>query len=195
LTRGGQVGEHENFALTVGTTGGGWRDVPDLTAASDRSFIKSVLAEVRPDVTAGTINNWAGQLFVLVNIMSEGDYVIMPLKGQEVVAIGEITSDYIFDSQRPSGSQHYRRVDWINEEVSRMSLAEDVRKTLGARMTICEFRQENVAERISALLPFGIDPLLKDNPGVAPEPTAAKRAVCPKCFLLLSTSGVCGNCE
>ena len=91
LTRGGHIGEHERFALTVGTTGGGWRGVPDLTAASDRSFIKSVLAEVRPDVTPGCINSWAGQLFALVNTMSEGDYVIMPLKGQEVVAVGEIT--------------------------------------------------------------------------------------------------------
>lgn len=111
LTRGGRVGEHESFALTVGTTGGGWRDVPDLTAAADRSYIKVVLAEVRPDVTPGCISSWAGQLFVLVNTMSEGDYAIMPLKGQEVVAVGEITSDYVYDSQRPSGNRHYRRVN------------------------------------------------------------------------------------
>lgn len=99
----------------------------------------------------------------------------MPLKGQEVVAIGEITSGYIFDSQRPSDCKHYRRVNWINEEVSRMTLAEDIRKTLQTQMTICEFRQEKVAERISALLPSGTDPFLKNSPGVAPEPTAVKR--------------------
>jgi hypothetical protein len=43
----------------------------------------------------------------------------------------------------------------MNEEVSRMTFDEDIRKTLGARMTICEFRQVNVAERIAALLPRG----------------------------------------
>jgi restriction system protein len=137
----------------MGTTGGGWRDVPDLTGASLRSFIKSRLAELRPDVTPGGINNWAGQMFTLVNTMSVGDYAIMPLKRQEIVAIGEVTSDYIFDSQRPSGYQHYRRVDWMNEEVSRMTFDEDIRKTLRAQMTICEFRQVNVAERVAALLP------------------------------------------
>ena len=160
LTRGGHVGEHEEFALTVGTTGGGWRDVPDLTAASDRAFIKSVLAEVRPDVTPGCISSWAGQLFVLVNVMSEGDYAIMPLKGQEVVAIGEVTTDYVFDAERPSGSQHFRRVNWINEEVPRMSFAEDIRKTFGTQLTICRFRQLSIAERVSAVLSSGTDPLM-----------------------------------
>ena len=70
-----------------------------------------------------------------------------------------------------------------------MTLAEDIRKTLQTQMTICEFRQEKVAERISALLPSGTDPFLKNSPGVAPEPTAVKRAVCRLTDLIPAPTG------
>ena len=163
LIRGGATGQFETFALEHGATGGGWGEVPSLIDCTTYQEIRDLMAAARPDDSPKAIGNWAGQLWALRIAMQIGDYVLMPRKGQGILAIGILTSDYIYDESRPPGERHYRRVDWKQLDVPKTSLGADIRRSLGTFMTICEISREGIVERIQSVISTGIDPLLDEQ--------------------------------
>jgi restriction system protein len=173
LTRGGAQGEYEDFALAEGTTGGGWSSEGDLTHATDYPEVKAVVAASNPDASPHAVGNWAGQLWALRVVMEPGDFVLMPRKGQPILAIGRVTSGYVFDSNRPPGYQHYRKVEWKQVDVPKTMLGADIRRSIGTAMTICEISRDEIYERIGVVAGGGVDPFLdaqsEENPAEAPN--------------------------
>ena len=66
-----------------------------------------------------TISNWASQVWPFAHGMKKGDLVVLPLKTQPSIQIGEITGDYHFEPAGPNPYFHWRAVKWVGEAVPR----------------------------------------------------------------------------
>lgn len=157
MCRGGKDGEYEEYLLDNEVTGSGWTKVPDLSAASTFEDVREVIAGAYVGESKHTIGNWAGQLWTLLS-MSPGDYVLMPRKGQGAVAIGKVTGPYRYDASADPGFRHLRSVQWLATEVPQTSIGPDIRGTLGAFMTLCAIRKDDVVARVEALATGKADP-------------------------------------
>ena len=83
--------------------------------------------------------------------MNKGDLVVLPLKKQRAIQIGEIVGEYEFNLSGPSPFFHFRKVKWIGESIPRTNFGQDLLNSFGAFMTICRIRKNNSESRINAM--------------------------------------------
>jgi restriction system protein len=165
MCRGGRGGEFEEYLVDSGMTGSGWPEVPDLSSARSFQDVRSIVAAAFPDASSRAVGNWSGQLWSLRGLMSEGDFVLMPRRGQGSFAIGVIAGPYRFDGAAQPGYQHVRPVNWKAADVPKTSFGPDLRRSLGTYMTICEIRRDDVAARVDALASGQQDPKFAEHEG------------------------------
>ncbi len=156
IVRAGAHGEREFDAVDQGKLFPGFLEVGDLSQLDSRDAIFSCLQEVWPDEGTNRLRNFAAQLNQFVNRIQIGDYVVMPRKLTNGVAIGIVTGDYQFDVT--SEYRHSRTVDWKQESLPRDTFKQDLRHSFGAFMTICEIKRNSALERVKAVLQTDQDP-------------------------------------
>jgi restriction system protein len=83
--------------------------------------------------------------------MKIGDLVVVPLKSQPAVYVGEITGDYQCQPSGPSPFFHSRAVKWIGEAIPRTHFGKDLLFSFGAFMTICRIKRNSAEQRIAAM--------------------------------------------
>lgn len=134
--RGGRDGELEEPALAEGAILLRWSSMPDLRRIDDRSELSSLVRATYPLERDGTVRSWVGQLWALRARMDIGDRVVLPRKGEPVVALGTISGPY---EHRPG--VHLRRVRWDDVHVARDVLPPAWRRALRyVPATVCELR-------------------------------------------------------
>lgn len=159
LVRAGRAGEREQWALSEACTGGGFGDVPDLTEAHDRADVFKAVTSGVEGIKEGRAKNFAAQLWALRSRISIGDLVVMPLKSSPHLAIGRITSEYIYaNGEADPAKRHRRGVDWVAPEVPRTLVKQDLLYSLGAFSTICEISRNDAAWRLGELMHEKPDP-------------------------------------
>lgn len=156
IVRAGANGERELAAIQDSRLYPGFLEVGDLSNRNDRESIAEQLRLVMPDAGDGRIRNFAAQLNQFANRIESGDYVVLPRKLTDGVAIGIVRGSYEFDSKTPQ--KHSRKVDWKNESIARDTFKQDLRHSFGAFMTICEIKRNEALERVKAVVEKGRDP-------------------------------------
>lgn len=169
IVRAGAHGERELAAIEQGRLLLGFMEVGDLSQLDSRDAILSHLQEVMPDEGKNRLRNFAAQLNQFANQIEIGDYVVMPRKLTNGVAIGIVSGEYAFDE---SGDvKHSRTVDWKEKSLPRDTFKQDLRHSFGAFMTVCEIKRNSALERVKAVLETGRDPgSLLGKQGQAPKP-------------------------
>ena len=109
-----------------------------------------------PNQGENRLRNFAAQLNQFVNTIQVGDYVVMPRKVTNGVAIGIVKGGYEFDAD--SEYKHSRAVEWEEESLPRDTFKQDLRHSFGAFMTICEIKRNAALERVKVVLEKGVDP-------------------------------------
>ena len=109
------------------------------------------------EYTVNRLRNWVWQIWQFAHGMNKGDWVIMPLKQQPTIYIGEITGDYHFEATGESPFFHWRSVKWIGEAIPRDNFAQD-RPFLGGTLTISRLHLDNAEARIIAMQKNGWEP-------------------------------------
>ncbi len=171
IVRAGAHGERELAAIEQNRLLPGFLETGDLTKLESREAILTHLQEVMPDEGANRLRNFSAQLNQFVNRIEVGDYVVMPRKVTNGVAIGTVTGDYQFDVT--GEFKHSRAVEWREESLPRDTFKQDLRHSFGAFMTVCEIKRNSALERVIAVLEVGTDPgPLLGKQGQAPQPTA-----------------------
>jgi restriction system protein len=171
IVRAGAHGERELAAIEQNKLLPGFLETGDLSQLDSRETILVHLLEVLPDEGANRLRNFSAQLNQFVNRIEVGDYVVMPRKVTNGVAIGVVTGDYTFDSA--GEFKHSRAVEWREESLPRDTFKQDLRHSFGAFMTICEIKRNSALERVIAVLETGADPgPLLGKQGQAPQTTA-----------------------
>jgi restriction system protein len=167
LLRAGRAGEREHWALREGVSGGGFHEVADLTPAATRDAVVAAVGAAFPSAKEAKVRNFAAQLWALRERINVGDLVVMPLKGNPVIAIGRVTSGYQYRNEADPSLRHVVAVEWLRTDVSRTSVKQDLLYSLGAFLTICELKRNDAAHRVAALAGTGQDPGARTAPSHA----------------------------
>ena len=164
VVRGGSRGEREAEALDNGilTIGFGLRG--DLSGVSSRENFIKVLERIHTDRTPNQIRNDGSQVRFFVELIQPDDLAVMPRKETGFVAVGVFSGNYLYRTDAGEFA-HGRRVNWINTEVRRDVLRDDLKKSLSADGTVFRPRAERAEERLRALAENGG----RDDIGVATE--------------------------
>jgi len=126
----------------------GWNSVGDLSPISSPEQVRDLAKKVYSDWKLGKIYITAGQISRFRFDFKLGDTVISYNPNKRVYHVGEIASEYMFDSK--STFQHVRKVKWIGE-VSRDKLSVQTKNTIGAISTIFEVGANGSDEILSLL--------------------------------------------
>jgi restriction system protein len=167
LIRAGAHGEYEEKFITENRVYVTWDNLDvDLNKLKHRDDLTVVMNEKYPDAKPKAIQNWVSQVFPFAHEMEKGDLVIVPLKFQPSIQIGEITGDYIFDKAGPDPYFHWREVKWVGEAIPRARFGQDLRYSFGASMTICRIKRNNAEDRLRSMLKNGWKAELLPKPAV-----------------------------
>lgn len=158
MVRGGRAGERESWALENQVSGGGFREVGDLSKCQSRDDVYEVVSAAMPERKVAANRNFSAQLWALRGRIQEGDIVVMPLKTTRQIAIGRCSSGYKYRDHEDAEKRHSVGVTWIRTDIPRSSLKQDLLFMLGAFMTICEIRRNDAESRLEAVLAGGADP-------------------------------------
>lgn len=159
LVRAGKNGEFEQKYIQESRVYVTWSRLDtNLAQLADRGALNKTLTARYPDSKPNAIANWVTQLWPFAHDMKKGDLVVVPLKQQPAIQIGELTGDYHFEPAGPDPFYHWRPVKWIGEAIPRVNFAQDLLFTFGAFMTICRVQRNNAEVRIAAMRGNGWKP-------------------------------------
>jgi len=159
VIRAGRLGERDQWALENGMSGGGWKEVPDLSACATREDIGKIVEAAFPTASPATRNNIVGQLWALRHRIQKGDLLAMPLKTTKQIALGHVTAGYLYKADEPDpNKRHVVRVAWQRTDLPRTAVKQDLLFTLGSAMSIFAPSKNNAVARLESLLLKGTDP-------------------------------------
>lgn len=159
LIRAGSHGEYELKFIQEGRVYVTWEDLDvDLGKLVDRGELAKAMTQRYPDTKPKAIANWVSQIWPFAHEIKRNDIVVLPLKTQRAIQIGEITGDYHFEPNGPDPFFHWRPVKWIGEAVPRANFGKDLLDTFGAFLTICRVQRNNAEARIAAMRDRGWKP-------------------------------------
>ena len=150
VVRGGSRGEREPEALDNGILTLGFGLLGDLSGVSGRDGFTEVLRKIHPDGSLHQVRNYGRQVWSFVEQIQPEDLAVMPKKRTGLVAVGVFLGDYLYRSGAGDFA-HGRRVSWINTQVRRDQLGDDLKRSLSADSTVFRPRAENAEERLRAL--------------------------------------------
>ncbi len=150
----------------------------DISGLGSRQKLDESLAARYPDAKPKRLTNWASQLWPFAHAIQRGDVVVLPLKSQRAILIGEVTGDYEFDATAANPFYHWRTVKWISEPIPRDNFGKDLLNTFGAFMTICRVQSNNAEARLAKMRANGWKPeqlsaIVKPVPSAAEPPDDA----------------------
>ncbi|MFN5350131.1 MAG: restriction endonuclease [Polaromonas sp.] len=159
LIRAGSHGEYEQKFIQENRVYVTWDGLDvNLIKLAERAELVTAMTQRNPDTKPKAILNWVSQVWPFAHGIKKGDLVILPLKSQPAIQIGEVTGDYHFESGGPDPYFHWRPVKWIGEAVPRANFGKDLLFTFGAFMTICRVQRNNAEQRIAAMRANGWKP-------------------------------------
>lgn len=159
LIRGGSHGEYELKFIQDNRVYVTWDNLDvDLSKLAGRVELVAAMTQRYPNSKPKAVLNWVSQVWPFAHEIQKGDLVVLPLKSQRAVQIGEITGDYRFELGGPNPYFHWRTVKWIAEAVPRAHFGKDLLNTFGAFMTICRVQRNNAETRIAAMRANGWKP-------------------------------------
>ena len=159
LTRAGSHGEYEQKFIQENRVYLTWDNLGvDLAKLTERPQLVAEMSARYPDTKPKAILNWASQVWPFAHEIKTGDLVVLPLKSQPAIQIGEVTGDYHYEPGGPDPYFHWRPVKWIGEAIPRSHFGQDLLYTFGAFMTICRVQRNNAEQRIAAMRANGWKP-------------------------------------
>lgn len=159
LVRAGKHGQHQDKFLGEDQIYLTWDGLNvDLGRLPDRDALIQALQTTYPEASQKKLLNHAGQIWPFAHEIKQGDWVVIPLKRERAIQIGEVTGDYRFQPEGPSPYFHVRTVRWIGEAVPRSHFGQDLLYSFGAFMTICRIQRNDAEARLQAMNASGWRP-------------------------------------
>jgi len=126
LIRAGSHGEYEQKFIQDKRVYVTWDDLQlNIANLADRQMLIASLTDRNPNAKPNTIRNWSSQIWPFAHEIAIGDLIILPLKSQPAIQIGEVTGDYHFENNAQAPYWHYRSVEWVGEAIPRDHFGQD----------------------------------------------------------------------
>ncbi|MDB5803561.1 MAG: restriction endonuclease family protein [Betaproteobacteria bacterium] len=159
IIRAGAHGEFEQKFIQENRVYVTWDSLDvDLGKLDSREDLFSAMGGIYEDAKPKRLHNWVSQVWPFAHVIKKGDLVVLPLKTQPAICIGEIAGDYQYDLIGPNPFYHWRKVKWIADAVPRSHFGQDLLFTFGAFLTICRVQRNNAEARINAMRSNGWKP-------------------------------------
>lgn len=156
LIRAGSHGEFESKFLAENRVYVTWEGLAhDLGKLRGKEALIEALRALDAEAKPKKLLNHASQIWPFAHTMQKGDWVVLPMKTQQNICIGEITSDYRFEPQGPDPFYHWRSVKWLGEAIPRQRFGQDLLHSFGAFMTICQIQRNDAEGRLKAMKASG----------------------------------------
>ena len=150
VVRGGKHGEREEEALENGMLTIGWNELGDLSGVQTKEDVKSTISGIKPHFTPNQLGTYTGQIWNFTRTIQTGNLVVMPRKGQPTIAIGKIMGEYQYRPECP-GFIHGRPVEWINREVPRDILSQDLKRSFYTVSVVFQPQSIDAEKRFRAI--------------------------------------------
>ena len=159
LIRAGAHGEYEQKFIEESRVYVTWDGLDvDVAKMGERSDLFRAMEKRYPENKPKKISNNVSQIWPFAHTIQKGDLVVLPLKKQRAIQIGEIISDYHFEPKGPDPFYHWRSIKWIGDAIPRANFGKDLLNTFGAFLTICRVERNNAEARIIAMRANGWKP-------------------------------------
>lgn len=152
LIRAGSHGEFEQKFIQENRVYVTWHKLDvNLAKLAQRGDLSRAMNNRYTDCKPKAIQNWVSQVWPFAHDIKPGDWVVLPLKSQPAIYIGEVTGDYQFDAKAANPFYHWRSVKWIGEAIPRAHFGQDLLYSFGAFLTICRIQRNNAEQRLAAM--------------------------------------------
>ncbi|MDN4634068.1 restriction endonuclease [Priestia megaterium] len=94
LVRAGRYGDQEQAALDNDIVTIGWNELGDISNYKNKEAFFTFFETTYPNEKPKAIINKANQVWRFKNKIEIGDLVVLPLKQECSIAVGEVMSDY-----------------------------------------------------------------------------------------------------
>ena len=157
--RAGKQGERTEWAFENGLVGGGWQDFPDLTPyKDDREKLRDLVSQVVGG-SKGRIANYTGQLWMMINRIQVGDYMVLPIRATSQIAIGQVLGGYKYvGADSDPNRRHQLRVKWLKTDIPKSLIKQDLLYQLGSALTVFLIGNNDAGYRLEQLLNGKPDP-------------------------------------
>lgn len=152
MVRMGLKGEQEDWAIEHGRAVVGWSEMGDLSQYGTPEDLLGALRKTYPDASTARLNNWRSQLWAFSKRIEAGDLVVLPLRGRDLIAIGQVLGGYEYVPENPEWTKHTHPVKWIHTDLPRSRFDQDLLYSFGAIMTVCQIKRNNAEQRIRAIV-------------------------------------------
>jgi serine/threonine protein kinase len=177
VVRAGKHGDQERIAIDNNLVTIAWNELPDLTRF-DKEQVKDHWRRGNPNDAENPYKVGANvsQVWAFLSDMKKGDLAVIPLKTRAgALAVGEVIGTYNYRTDLGPDVHHTLPVQWLNAELPRANLRDDLSRELGYPKTLYRINLENAAERFRAILRGEIDQVDmtlsgKDASDNAPKP-------------------------
>lgn len=152
LVRAGSSGEYESKFLEEGRIYVTWDGFDcNLEQLESPENLRTALSRQYPEAKAGTVKNWASQIWPFAKRMQIGDWVVLPSKKKASIHFAKVTGKYQHLPDGPSPFFHARNVDWFAQDIPRSNFDQDILYSFGAFMTICRITRNDAESRIKKM--------------------------------------------
>lgn len=141
----------------------GWCPDVDFTGAKKEDFRRALNQEYPSSLKSVPI--WVGFFDKFVNKMAQSDYVITYDSTLRQYHLGVITGDYVYNSKL--SEPHTRAVNWFEKTISRDSISNSTKNSLGSTLTIFRLSTEQKEEILNLLNQK--EPKIKDETAIIEE--------------------------
>lgn len=152
LIRAGSHGEYEQKFIQENRVYVTWDGLDvNLAKLKQRADLTAAMNNRYADCKPKAIQNWVSQVWPFAHDIQPGDWLVLPLKSQPAVYIGEVTGEYQFEAKAANPFYHWRSVNWIGEAIPRGHFSQDLLYSFGAFLTICRIQRNNAEQRLAAM--------------------------------------------
>lgn len=158
LVRAGKDGEFEQQFLEEGRIYLTWNRLAyDLAERADRERMRELLEQVYPEKPKQWIRSSLGQVWAFNRRMAQNDWIVLPSKSKSKSAIhvGKVKGDYVFNPNANDPFFHYRKIEWVVQDVPRTNFDQDLLYSFGSLLTICQISRNNAEQRIDKMAENG----------------------------------------
>lgn len=157
--RAGKQGERTDWSFGNNVVGGGWQEFPDLTPyKEDREKLRELVSQIIGG-SKGRIANYTGQLWVMINRIQIGDYMVLPIRATSQIAIGQVVEPYKYLNQENDNSRrHVLGVRWLKTDIPKSLIKQDLLYQLGSALTVFQIGNNDAGYRLEQLLNGKADP-------------------------------------
>jgi restriction system protein len=152
VCKGGKRGERESRFKENNLIAIGFTLLDDLSKVQAKEELKVLYEKAWPDAAEGRKNNHVGQIYAFVQKVKVGDLVVVPMKTNGTIWIGEIKSDYKFRQDLGSDMKHTRNVEWLEKDVPRKNFGQGILYSFGSAMTFSKAERHQAEENVIAIV-------------------------------------------